>query len=285
MGIRDFGAIIKRHAPDAVQSISSLHQFRGQTLALDGNLLTAKFHFIRPPRSSDPQAILSSDASQTLRLWYQLLTSLRRLGISPVVVFDGDSRLQAKAIENLKRRTLRETERRRGVAETERNVRLNLIKSTWNSIAEHENSQEILEDYREEMIRGGAESGPREAKFDREGETLLKSMIEVYDESLNDADNAIYSRTQSSISTGEAAFLQSTLVEMPEPDDSVDSESLVIDQSEVMRKSLVDLNDLVDRSQAMKSSLILRSSPITRRLMDQISVRFLLESRQDRAWH
>ncbi|GAA5851778.1 hypothetical protein JCM9279_004403 [Rhodotorula babjevae] len=170
MGVKDLGAFIKARSPSSVTTYTSLAPFRGKRLAIDANLLTTKFHHAEAgrfapgaplegvnPIKDDPAAGRSH-----ARAWYWFLEALRKYGIQPIVVFDGDTRLAAKALENERRRDARALQGARAVAEGGRGARLREIEAVFSAIRD-EDRPAVVEGFRsvvERMLSGEAEPAP-----------------------------------------------------------------------------------------------------------------------------
>jgi hypothetical protein len=156
MGVKDLSTVINRSAPSSVTFHSNLSSFAGKTLAIDANLMTSKFHYGRTAYAPTRYSIDTNEQDQDLisnqhciASWYALLSTLSRLGIKPVVVFDGNTRLAAKAAENLRRRQSRAKEKSRASAEVERNDRLEELSAVWTSLEASKNKDDVLKRYRD----------------------------------------------------------------------------------------------------------------------------------------
>ncbi|GAA5989517.1 hypothetical protein JCM10908_000514 [Rhodotorula pacifica] len=155
MGVRDLTSVAKRYAPECITTYSSIRDFKGKTFAIDANLLTTKFHFANAyaldlsssSSSASPAANELTRAADELkghrhaRAWYHFLRRLRANDIKPIIVFDGLTRLDAKARENERRRLAREVQRLRGEAESSRGERLRNIRAVLASVEEHEREE------------------------------------------------------------------------------------------------------------------------------------------------
>ena len=173
MGVRDLNAVAKRYAPDSITTYASIRDFRGKTLAIDANLVTTKFHFANPyPLENNPALVDDDDelaGHRHARAWYYFLRRLKANDINPIVVFDGATRLDAKARENERRRLAREVQRLRGEAEHIRGERLRTIHAVLAGIDRDERDEfvesfrdkarEILNDHRAARSRQGQEPG------------------------------------------------------------------------------------------------------------------------------
>lgn len=148
MGVRDLTAVAKRYAPDAISLHASIREFRGKRFAIDANLLTTKFHFANTaaregPAQEEEGTPPTRDADELngyrhARAWYHFLRRLDAHGIEPVVVFDGETRLEAKARETERRRRARDVQRLRSEAERRRGDRLREIRSVLAGVDDHE---------------------------------------------------------------------------------------------------------------------------------------------------
>ena len=238
MGVKDISTLIKRSAPSAVTYLTGpLTHFTGKTLAIDANLLTNKF-FHAEMNNLDEQ--LSPYA--TIKPWYRFLRALERDNIKPIVVFDGDSRLLAKAAEVRRRVAARRLQRDRGKAETDRSSRLSELTDVWaggregftdrvavieafrgivktgervHQIEEKDQVDEIGEQFEQlevEDDRGVVETGgkteriQRVEQLDENDQATLKQMIELHGAFKADESNPIYSANQRKITAVERSF-------------------------------------------------------------------------------
>ncbi|GAA5874186.1 hypothetical protein JCM3774_006758 [Rhodotorula dairenensis] len=145
MGVRDLTTVAKRYAPECITTHASIRDFRGKTLAIDANLLTTKFHFanayaLEPKDGVNPLTLALDEyqGHRHARAWYYFLNRLKAYDIKPIVVFDGSTRLDAKARENERRRVAREVQRLRGEAESIRGDRLRTIRAVLADVAEQD---------------------------------------------------------------------------------------------------------------------------------------------------
>ena len=170
MGVRDLNAVAKRYAPDSITTYASIRDFRGKTLAIDANLVTTKFHFANPYSLAEGGTALDELAGHRhARAWYYFLRRLKANDINPIVVFDGATRLDAKARENERRRLAREVQRLRGEAEHIRGERLRTIHAVLAGVDRDERDEfvesfrdkarKILDDHRAARSRQGQEPG------------------------------------------------------------------------------------------------------------------------------
>lgn len=135
MGVRDLGTIVKKYAPTAVTRYASLSAFKGCRFAIDANLLTTKFHFVKSSNTAPGAEEPDADPHRHVRSWYYFLRALEREDILPIVVFDGDTRVPEKERENARRRAARAEQRARGQAENTRGERLRELKDVWSGVA------------------------------------------------------------------------------------------------------------------------------------------------------
>ena len=205
MGVKDISILIKKYAPSAVTRVpGSLSVLAGKTFAIDANLLTTKF-FHAELNLDDRQA-----TPPTLRSWYRFLQVLERQNIKPIVVFDGDSRVLAKAAEVRRRVDARGLQRDRGSAEADRSSRLAELSDVWSGGALGFSDRiAVVEAFRETIV-----TGERFVQLDGEDENSLRRMIELHDAFKADESNPIYSANQRKITAVERAFY----------DENVDSE-------------------------------------------------------------
>ncbi|KPV75570.1 uncharacterized protein RHOBADRAFT_53535 [Rhodotorula graminis WP1] len=194
MGVRDLGKIIKARSPSSVTTYTSLAPFRGKRFAIDANLLTTKFHYAeagtRPPDArlggGAPLGDGKGGGHSHARAWYWFLEALRKHGIHPVVVFDGDTRLAAKAPENERRRDARALQGARAAAEGGRGARLREVEAVMARIADDERPA-VVEGFRHVVERmwsrrdgsGGGELVPAVAATGGEGSSAAAAAAAV----------------------------------------------------------------------------------------------------------
>jgi flap endonuclease-1 len=96
----------------------------GQSLAIDGTLLTYRFHFVD-----------DENVNRTLVAWYRLLRTLHEeYNILPICVFDGSGRRPEKARERERRVQSRRLLVARGMFEKSRGVRLRELAAAFQAI-------------------------------------------------------------------------------------------------------------------------------------------------------
>lgn len=197
MGVRDISILINRFAPSAVTRLSSsLSSFAGKTFAIDANLLTTKFFHAESHLDDRLQR------HPTVRSWYRFLQALRRDNIKPIIVFDGDSRLLAKAGEVRRRVEARGLQRDRGSAEVDRSTRLAELSDAWAGGAEgFDNRIAVVQAFRDTV--GGTE---RTTKLEVKDETALQRMLGLHGAFKSDESNPIYSANQRKITAVERSF-------------------------------------------------------------------------------
>ncbi|SGY45028.1 BQ5605_C001g00236 [Microbotryum silenes-dioicae] len=159
MGIKDLATTLTKHAPQAITPLRSLSHLQGQTVAIDASVLTGKLHFSRPtqahPSQSSPSTSDANTISRTriVQGWYTFLRALSKAGIKPIVVFDGPTRLAAKANENRRRLEARELQKGRSGVEWNRGERLRETLEGWRRVGERD-WQEIRKRFRETVLKG-----------------------------------------------------------------------------------------------------------------------------------
>ncbi|GAA5898862.1 hypothetical protein JCM8208_005414 [Rhodotorula glutinis] len=169
MGVKDLGPLIKKRSPSSVTKYTSLAPFRGKRFAIDANLLTTKFHHAEagkvapgaPLTVRDPLPDHPTAGHRHARAWYWFLEALRKHGIHPIVVFDGDTRLAAKAPENERRRDARALQSARAAAEGGRGARLREMEAVMSRIGNDERPA-VVEGFRDVVERawgGGGRDG------------------------------------------------------------------------------------------------------------------------------
>lgn len=223
MGVKDLSAVINRYSPRSTSFYANLSSFAGKTLALDANLMVSKFHYSRNPFAPTRWSIANAEEDSDLisrqhllSSFYSLLNALTRLGIKPVVVFDGNTRLAAKAVENKRRREGRELEQSRASAEVERNGRLEALSTAWTSLEASRNKLAILERYRSVVAERTEESIPlKDVKLDDvQSEIIVQTMLKLNVEAVKDEGNLVYSSNQQVLSAAVSAIF-STLAAVP----------------------------------------------------------------------
>ncbi|SCV74387.1 BQ2448_6819 [Microbotryum intermedium] len=160
-GIKDLATTLSKHVPSSITPLRSLSLLQGQTVAIDASVLTSKLHFSRPtqphPPSSQPVPIPDhSDGENLSRTrivqgWYTFLRALCKAGIKPIVVFDGPTRVPAKAKENRRRVEARELQKDRSGVEWVRGERLRETLRGWTSVREEE-WNEVRKRFRESVL-------------------------------------------------------------------------------------------------------------------------------------
>ncbi|KAG2200881.1 hypothetical protein INT46_002081 [Mucor plumbeus] len=112
MGVHGLTAILKRYAPNSVQTVSC-NAFSRQTVAIDASCHLNKF-------------IYGSEAHPHRHIYgfYQLATFCRLNEIKPLFVFDGPKRLEAKQLEHAKRARSRRKVKHSLLFEKEQSARL-----------------------------------------------------------------------------------------------------------------------------------------------------------------
>lgn len=112
MGVHGLTAILKRYAPNSVQTVSC-NAFSRQTIAIDASCHLNKF-------------IYGSEAHPHRHIYgfYQLAKFCSLNAITPLFVFDGPKRLEAKQLEHAKRARSRRKVKHSLLFEKEQSVRL-----------------------------------------------------------------------------------------------------------------------------------------------------------------
>lgn len=118
MGIQGLAPFIRSKAPQCIRDVR-LSALRGQTVAIDGHILTLRFH-----HSNESQ-----HPNRTILSWYRFLRNLQSHSIKPIVVFDGSKRIPAKARELERRNNARRLLSGRAESEEARFERLRELKS------------------------------------------------------------------------------------------------------------------------------------------------------------
>lgn len=196
MGVRDLFPTLRKLVPDSITPVESLAQL-GQArskFAIDGNLLTTKFHFSPSTTTTTTSDHHHAARHRHVKGWYAFLRELERRGIEAVVVFDGPGRILEKERERERRRVARELQKSRGEAETVRKRRLENLRHLW---------------------RRESESRVESSAFDPAASDVVKDFIELYDEYERDRANPIYSRYQDLITKGEGQVFRTILERAP----------------------------------------------------------------------
>ena len=117
MGIQGLAGFIKKRAGHTVKTLK-LADLQGRSVAIDANVLTLKFHHSKE----------SEHPNRTIFGWYRCIRNLQSYGIKPIVVFDGSSRIAAKARELERRKLARQLLGGRAKSEEARVERLTGLK-------------------------------------------------------------------------------------------------------------------------------------------------------------
>ena len=125
MGIPGLTSFIKKQAGHTFKTVR-LHELHGRRVAIDANVLTLKFH-----HSNE-----SAHPNRTIFGWYRCIRNLQSYGIKPIVVFDGRSRVSAKARELQKRHMARRLLGGRAKSEEARIERLTGLKEVVGQLLE-----------------------------------------------------------------------------------------------------------------------------------------------------
>ncbi|KAJ3826506.1 PIN domain-like protein [Lentinula raphanica] len=125
MGVLGLTPFIQKTCPEVIKRLPDrLQGFSGKRIALDGTLLTQRFHFAQIPHPY--RHVLG---------WYRLIKELEQFGVDAICVFDGKGRNAAKAQEASRRRNAQRLVAARAVIETERLARLRKISYATRDIA------------------------------------------------------------------------------------------------------------------------------------------------------
>ncbi|KAJ3736655.1 PIN domain-like protein [Lentinula guzmanii] len=114
MGVLGLTPFIQKTCPEVIKRLPDrLQGFSGKRIALDGTLLTQRFHFAQIPHPY--RHVLG---------WYRLIKELEQFGVEAICVFDGKGRNLAKAQEASRRKNAQRLTAARAVIENERLARL-----------------------------------------------------------------------------------------------------------------------------------------------------------------
>lgn len=254
MGVKDLGAVIKKHAPSAVTQVSSLSAFANRTVAIDANLLTSKFHFTK-----------SDSPHRHVRSWYWFLQALKREKIRPIVVFDGTTRVPEKEKENQRRRAARQQQKLRGEAEKSRGERLRQLQSAWGEVAEEDRSAvaAALKRSLVEREEGTTASGQLDERI-RESAIQLGSLHSAFRE---DSTNPVYSRNQVLVTAEERSFF--TQIVERGPTLNLDLEVQVGRDDELVR--IIERSDALGQSHRSRAISIPKSAFIDTMVSSSLS--------------
>ncbi|GAA6011876.1 hypothetical protein JCM10207_003415 [Rhodosporidiobolus poonsookiae] len=294
MGVQDLTKVIKKLAPSAIRPVPSLRSFAGSRVAIDANLLSTKFFFAA--RRGAPPLPLTREAAEEegrklAQQWYWFVVKLRKEGIRPIVVFDGETRVKEKERENERRRKVRELQRLRGVAEGERGGRLREIREVWGQVKDGER-REVANTFRAEAARLQVDARTTEAAAGPSSRAQLAqphsprpavpstpaaALLTLYRSFLADSTNPIYSKNQQLITTEEQSFFASLLSgraveqlaaptappsidEVTSCDDTaVEGERLTMEELETAEWIEEELQDVIRRSDKLGASHMSRS--------------------------
>lgn len=188
MGVRDLNSVAKRYAPESITTYSSIRDFRGKTLAIDANLVTTKFHFANPyPLEGGDTALDELAGHRHARAWYYFLRRLKQNDINPIVVFDGSTRLDAKARENERRRLAREVQRLRSEAEQIRGERLRTIRAVLAGVDQGERD-ELVASFRDKAREILDDRAARSQYHSQEGGQDVQARVGVVESELAKLD-------------------------------------------------------------------------------------------------
>ncbi|GAA5824125.1 hypothetical protein JCM11251_001530 [Rhodosporidiobolus azoricus] len=252
MGVRDLTSVVKKLAPGCITPVASLRSFAGRRFAIDANLLSTKFFFVRakdrdaPSFGSTRQEEEEEIRRHLARSWYYFLLALRKEGIRPIVVFDGQSRVKEKEKENERRRKARELQRLRGKAEGLRGGRLREIQEVWEGLKSDEERDRVAAAFREGVTEGDrrreeeAEIAARQALYDippaattvglppppryppdspallpSQERTAVDDLYSLHSSFRLDSVNPVYSKNQVLLVEEERAFFDSLLTGEP----------------------------------------------------------------------
>ncbi|KZV67887.1 PIN domain-like protein [Peniophora sp. CONT] len=117
MGVRGLVPFIQKTCPEVIKQIPErLKAFTGQTIVIDGTLITQRFHFANDPHPY--RHVLG---------WYRLTNELREAGAHAICIFDGKERSAAKQGEIQRRREVRRVDAARGLIERNRLARFTAL--------------------------------------------------------------------------------------------------------------------------------------------------------------
>ncbi|KAJ8295207.1 Flap endonuclease 1 [Rhodotorula toruloides] len=150
MGVKDLGSLAKKLAPSSITTVPNWTTFAGRKIAIDASVLTNRFHFGRLRTDEIGEDVINGD--HHARLWYRFIQTLQMYGVSPIVVFDGSTRLEAKAREVQRRRKVYSLIKARAKAEVDRSDRLKEMKEVWEKVGADERPV-VLEQLKEAMER------------------------------------------------------------------------------------------------------------------------------------
>ncbi|BGP24635.1 flap endonuclease-1 [Rhodotorula toruloides] len=136
MGVKDLIGLAKKLAPSSITIVPNWTTFAGRKVAIDASLLTNRFHFGRPRLDEIGEDVV--DGRHHARSWYRFLQTLKMYGVEPLVVFDGSTRLAAKAREVQRRRKVYNLVKARAKVEADRSDRLKEMKEVWDNVGAEE---------------------------------------------------------------------------------------------------------------------------------------------------
>ncbi|VDC00123.1 unnamed protein product [Peniophora sp. CBMAI 1063] len=124
MGVRGLVPFIQKTCPEVIKQIPErLRAFTGQTIVIDGTLITQRFHFANDPHPY--RHVLG---------WYRLTHELREAGVHAICIFDGKERSAAKQGEIQRRREVRRVDAARGLIERNRLARFTALTRLLTSV-------------------------------------------------------------------------------------------------------------------------------------------------------
>ncbi|GAA5960017.1 hypothetical protein JCM3765_006136 [Sporobolomyces pararoseus] len=190
MGVRDLFPSLKKLVPRSIKPLESLSHLPRSKFAIDGNLLTTKFHFSPSSTLGGPPP-----SNRHVKSWYSFLRELEKRQIEAVVIFDGEGRKLEKERERQRRKDARELQRMRGEAEEVRTERLRSAKTILEG-NEARSRKEANEERDETAIQAARKDDLR----------LLQELRKEYEK---DKTNPLYSKNQELITEEEGQFYDS----------------------------------------------------------------------------
>ncbi|WVO18698.1 hypothetical protein L204_106418 [Cryptococcus depauperatus] len=147
MGVKDLLVWVRKTYPTIIKHYPKRFKdplFRGKRIAIDGTLLTNRYHFANQNHEDDQSV-------GEIIAWYQLVSDMKAQGVKPIAIWDEKGVRDWKAKEAKKRLKTRATHLARRNHELARSTRLNLLKD---AIADFESLKDEEKDAVRSLWRG-----------------------------------------------------------------------------------------------------------------------------------
>lgn len=259
MGVKGLATFIKQRIPDVIRTFP-LSSLSGKTLAVDGNVLTQRFHHSQESSTNINRHILS---------WYRFIRRLRdTYHIKPIIVFDGAQRVPAKKRELERRYKARALLAGRAESEGARVNRLSGLQEVISSLQNQpvSTSNRILSQAAS-LIDQAGQTGvlppPRQESLDpldtrvSLDHRLASLVIASNATSATEAGEGVLSKRQSQIAQNEAkAFVQALAQRV----DTKDVDAPIEDLADPME----DIQALLEESRYVADTYARRATTVSK---------------------